>query len=393
MTNETIKTSLDDLVSLLLQGQAPFDDQAFVAAAHFYRTSTPGGAATRTQVNLAACLYLDIKGERITEPRLRDLGAWGQRNAVLADIASFTRGRRPVTSVGSGRSLMALGAPPADVLQIAVSQGLDAAQKALEGILQDRFDKRIDEIQALADQRVLAAERNTMAATELKEAAQAESRMLEQKFDQAITGRTELSNRAAAAEARAGELSTQVAAITTALSEANAQAQSAQSEVSALRDKVEGLLAKSDADRKESMLAIDRARHNSDQLLSTQQGEISRLAGLLEKSQAAGEEHAQAARRAEAEVASTRAELAAAVDKIGDLQDQIEALTAQVSEAQARAGRVDEVLAAIGEARADVIRLGEAAATSEEFQSLSAILTEVSDSVQGLNHTMLSSKK
>lgn len=370
MSTDNIKTSLDDLVSLLLQGQAPFGDAEFIAAAHFYRSHTKGGSIARAQVNLAAALYLQVKEERVTEPRIRELGGWGQRNHVLADIASFQHGQRPTTSASMGKSMLALGAPAADVLQIAVSQGLEAAQKALEAQLQERFDRRIEEIQTLADQRVLAAERNALAATELKEAAQAEARLLEQKFDQAVTGRTELTNRAAAAEARAGELATQVQALTGVLGETKDRLAKAEDDVHVLRSQLADISRQREADRKDYMLALDRARHGNDQVLAAQQAEISRLTTLLEKSQAAGEDHAQAARRAEAEVSSTRAELAAAVAKIGDLQAQLEVMGAKLDEAVARAGAGEAIVSALQVLRNEISELTNRSASTTEVQSV-----------------------
>ena len=384
MTETNLKTSLDDLVALLIQGQAPFGDPEFIAAATYYRTNTSGGAIVRQQVNLAAALYLQVKGERVTEPRIRELGGWGSRNHLLADIASFNRGNRPTTSASMGKSMMALGAPAADVLQIAVSQGLEAAQKALEKDLQARFDRRIEEIQTLADQRVLAAERNAMAATELKEAAQAESRLMEQKFDRAIMERGELTSRAVAAESRAGELATQVSALTSALAESQERLAQAEEDLASMRAQIAEIGSKREAERKEHMLALDRARHGNDQIMATQQAEISRLAAMLEKSQAAGEDHAQAARRADAEVAGTRAELAAAAAKIGDLQVQIEAMQAHAGKLDAVAERTDEIFGGLEAIGQTLTSMRDALAKNEDVSSLTESVSATAKAVSEL---------
>jgi chromosome segregation ATPase len=385
MIDNPLKTSLDDLVALLLQGQAPFGDAEFIAASTFYRQNRPGGAIARAQVNLSACLYLSVKGERITEPRIRELGGWGQRNAMLTDMASFNRGHRPTTSGTTGKSMLALGAPAADVLQIAVSQGLEAAQKAIEASMQERFERRVEEIEVLADQRVLAAERNAMAATELKEAAQAESRLLEQKFDQAVTGRTELTNRAVAAESRAEGLAAQVAAITASLTQANERLMAAEQGSRALQAQLDELQERREAERRDHMLALDRARHGNDQLLATQQGEISRLAALLERSQESGESHAQAARRAEALMAGSQAELAAAVAKIGDLQSQVEVLGVKLEEAVKAAGSGEAIVGALQVLRMDVASIASTTQQSGQdmatrLQALDATLQKVVES-------------
>lgn len=383
-TTDNLKTSLDDLVALLLQGQAPFGDTEFIAACAFYRQNRPGGAIARAQVNLAACLYLSVKGERITEPRIRELGGWGQRNALLSDMASFNRGQRPASASSMGKSMLALGAPAADVLQIAVSQGLEAAQRAIETEMQARFDRRVEEIQTLADQRVLAAERNAMAVTELKEAAQAESRMMEQKFDQALIGRTELTNRAVAAEARAQELATQVSALTASLATANERLAAAEEGARTLQVQLSDLQALRETERRDHLLALDRARHGQDQLLATQQGEISRLGALLEKAQESGEAHAQAARRAEALAASTQAELAASVAKTGDLLAQVEVLTVKFDEAVARAGAGEAIVGALQVLRKEISDLAQVTVQGTAVKSIEIKLGELSEAVRRL---------
>lgn len=391
-TTEELKTSLDDLVALLIAGKAPFGDEDFIAAATFYRHNSARGALGRQQVNLAACLYLQVKGERIAEPRIRELGGWGSRNDMLADMAGFNRGRRPATASPVGSASLALGAPPADVLQIAVSQGLEAAQRALEASIRKDFDLRVNEIQELANQRVAAAEHNVLAATELKEAAQAESRMMEQKYDAAITGRTELTNRAAAAEARAEELATQVSALTASLAQANERLAAAEQGARALQVQLSDLQAQREAERREHLLALDRARHGQDQLLAAQQGEISRLGTLLEKAQESGEAHAQAARRAESLAASTQAELAAAVAKTGDLQAQVEALTAQAGKINEIAEHTQEVLGGLEAIGQTLTGIRDQMAQGADFKSVAVKLADLGEAVRRISQERQGSK-
>jgi chromosome segregation ATPase len=308
-----------------------------------------------------------------------ELGGWGSRNDVLADITAFGRGMRPSTSTGLGKAALALAAPSTSILQMAMSQGLDAAHKALEKELRQTFDAQVAEIQRLADQRVQAAERNALAATELKEAAQAESKLLESKFDQAITGRTELTNKVVAAEARAQELATQVAALTAALAQANERLATAEQGARTLQSQLDEINARREAERREHMLALDRARHGNDQLLATQQADISRLGSLLEKAQDAGEGHAQAARRAEALVATSQAELSAAAAKIGDLQAQIETLSKQADKSAEISAHMDEVLGgleAIGQTLA-----GMRGASAESVAKVAAAVTDLGGAV------------
>lgn len=324
------KTSLDDLVALLLQGQAPFGDAEFIEAAQAYRRQMPGGSLARTQVNLAACLYLHVRGERITEPRVRDLGGWGQRNAMLADIASFQRGHRPSTRVSIGKSMLQLGAPAADVLHIAVSQGLEAAQKAMEADLQARFDLRAAEIQAVADQRVQAAERNALAATELKEAAQAQVKLLEQKFDQMVLERADLLGKAEASESRAKDLAVQVESLTASLQEAQARVRRQDEEIGQLRAQIADFVQKREHERKEHLLALDRARHGSDQVIASQQAEIKRLVILTERLQQEVSDWQSEARKARDEITRTRKALAESEAKNSELQHLMDQMMAKV---------------------------------------------------------------
>ncbi len=384
MTDANMTTSLDDLVGLLLQGKAPFGDPEFAEAARTYRSTNRGGAAVRKQVNLAACLYLQAKGERIVEPRVRELGGWGSRNDVLADMGEFTKGQRPATTVSMGKAMLSLGAPSVDILHLAMSQGLEAAHKALEAEMQAKFDKRIEEIQVLAEQRVLAAERNVLAATELKEAAQAQATLLEQKFDQAIMERVDLNREIATAQAKVSELTTQVGALTAALEDANARATRAEEEARALQQRLNEASAKREAEHKEHMLALDRARHGNDQLLATQQAEISRLGAMLEKSQAANEESSKAARRAESEVASTQAELAAAVAKIGDLQAQLDAAAGKLNDALKRAVATENFVKSMDATKDALIGLSQTVATTAALQAMEQQIANLTDSVNGL---------
>lgn len=385
MTTDTdYHTTLDDLVAMLLQGEAPFGDAEFIDAARAYRTMARGALA-RQQVNMAACLYLTVKNERPTEPRIRELGGWGQRNDVLADITGFNRGMRPSTSTSMGKAALALSAPASSILQMAMSQGLDAAQKALEDDLRRDFNVQVEEIQRLADQRVQAAERNAMAATELKEAAQAESKLMEHKFDQAITGRTELTNKAAAAESRAQELATQVASLTSTLAQANERLAMAEQGARSLQAQLDEFHARREAERREHMLALDRARHGNDQLLAAQQGEISRLGALLEKTQEAGEGHAQAARRAEAMAASTQAELAAAVDRAGDLQAQVEALTVQTGKINEIAEHTEEVLGGLEAIGQTLTGIRDQIAQGTDVKSVEVKLAELGEAMRRMS--------
>lgn len=375
-TNSEFKTTLDDLVALLLQGQSPFGDAEFIEAARVYRTQMRGAMA-RQQVNLAACLYLQVNSDRPTEPRIRELGGWGQRNDVLADIAAFNRGSRPSSSTALGAAALSLSAPGVNVLHIAMTQGLEAAQKQLEADVRKEFEVRIEEIQRLADQRVQAAEQNALGATELKEAAQAESRLLETKFDQAIIGRTELSNRAAAAEARADALSTQVESLTGTLSLANDRLATAEQLARALQAQLDDLHARRESERREHMLAMDKARHGQDQMLGNQQAEIARLGSLLEKSQEAAEANGLAARRAESLVASSQAELSAASAKIADLEEQLAALVAQ-------AGRTVELGALIANLGTSLEGIRGTVASLQEQAARASDIANVMTAIEGV---------
>lgn len=376
-TNTDFKTTLDDLVALLLQGQSPFGDAEFIEAARVYRTQMRGAMA-RQQVNLAACLYQQVNNERPTEPRIRELGGWGQRNDMLADIAAFNRGSRPSSSASIGKAALSLQAPGVNVLHLAMTQGLEAAQKQLEAQVRQEFNVRVEEIQRLADQRVQAAERNAMAATELKEAAQAEARLLESKFDQAITGRTELTNKVAAAEARADALATQVESLTTTLAQANERVAAAEQGVRTLQAQLDELHARRDAEHREHLLALDKARHGNDQLLGAQQAEIARLGGLLERAQEAGEGHAQAARRAEALVSTSQAELSAASAKIADLQDQLDVLAPQ-------AGKVAELASLIAGLGTNLEGIWKTVACLQDQSARTSDIAKVTAAIEGVS--------
>lgn len=281
------RQTLDDLVALLGQGQVTFGDAEFSAAAAEYRNGAAPGKHSRRQVNLAACLYLQAKGEPITLPRVTDLGGWGQRNTMLQDIADFVRhGERPSTTTTAVQALASTRAPARSVMETAISQGIAAAEQILEANLRTEYEERLARINEVADLRVHAADQRAAKANELKESAQAQAQLLEQRYDALLQTQDELKRSEASAVARADELSHQVTALSRSVSEANSRANGLEADLADLRRQLSEAFEEREATRKSHLLALDQARHANDQNLSKLTSAISSAHAEREVTQA-----------------------------------------------------------------------------------------------------------
>lgn len=264
-------STLDDLVALLLQGQHPFDDEAFRQAGSLYRLDSPvKGAVVRQQVNLAACLYLEVKGERPTEPRVKSLGGWGSRNDILADIGAFHSGRRPVSSSTLSNALPALpassGMKAGDALQIVMQQGLEAAQRMITESVRAEFEERLQHAQEDFSRRLKNFEEMALEAGRRQESAESQRLILERKLDETLERSTAVVAELAVAKAEGESAKIQTVALIETVQRERAALDAANVEIRHLGEKLTRAMESAEQERRQQLLGLDAVRQKDVQI-------------------------------------------------------------------------------------------------------------------------------
>jgi hypothetical protein len=266
LTAEKIMSnSLDDLIALLLQKQHPFSEETFLQAMTMYRQESPiKGSMLRQQVNLAACLYLDVTGERPSQPRVVQIGGWGSRNDVLADIANFHRGRRPTTQTSSIAALPSVlpgvGMKAGDALLIATQQGLEAARKMIEDSVRAEFETRLAAASEDFSQRLAAYEEVVNEAGNRKDLAEAQRLLMERKLDEANQMITTISAGTARTQAELEANKVQNRALTENLVRDRAALDATNMLIVDLKEKLEKASTSDEAERRQALLHLDASR-------------------------------------------------------------------------------------------------------------------------------------
>ena len=258
-------TTLDDLVALLIQGQHPFEEDALRQACAMYRANSPiRGATVRKQVNLAICLYLDVIGERVTERRVSELGGWGSRNDVLADVGSFHRGSRPTSGVSMAVAMPALlpamGLKAGDALQMAMLQGLEAAQRMIEQSVKSEFDQRLKVAQEDFNRRLTNFEGMVTEATRRQEAAESQRLILERRLDEAGVTIAALSGQIAAGTATWESVKTTNSALTETLARERNALDTLAVENRRLSEQYKESIELADRERRSNLLNVEALR-------------------------------------------------------------------------------------------------------------------------------------
>ena len=275
-----MSSTLDDLIALLLQKQHPFTEETFLQAAVMFRqASAQKGSMLRQQVNLAACLYLDVTGERLSQPRVVQIGGWGSRNDVLADIANFHRGRRPTTSTSSVAALPSVlpgvGMGASDALQIATQQGLEAARKMIEESVRSEFENRLTAASQDFSRRLADYEEVVNEAVRRQDAAEAQRLLIERKLDEANQMITSISEDTAQTKAELEAHKIQTRALTENLARDRAALDAANMLAVDLKEKLEKANISIEAERRQALLHLDASRQKD--------VAIDKIRALLEK--------------------------------------------------------------------------------------------------------------
>jgi hypothetical protein len=274
-------SSFEDYVALLREKLCPFTEEEFRSSIALYRhdNSLFRGAALRQQVNLAACLYLEVNSERPSEPRVKAVGGWGSRNDLLADIARFHSGSRPATSVSVTSALPSIssgqGMMVGDALQIATSQGLEAAQKMIEASVKGEFESRLQAATEEFARRTRAFEEMVAEAQRRQEAAESQRLIIERKLDEALQSNIKLSSDAAAAIASYGASQIQTEALIENLSRERAARDQAAIELIDLSKRLSDSIEATERERRQQLLHLDASRQKDAQ--------IDKIKALLEK--------------------------------------------------------------------------------------------------------------
>lgn len=265
-------SSFEDYVALLREKLCPFTEEDFRSSIALYRhdNSIFRGAALRQQVNLAACLYLEVNSERPSEPRVKAVGGWGSRNDLLGDIGRFHSGARPTSSVSVTSALPSIspgqGMRVGDALQIATSQGLEAAQKMIEAAVKGDFDNRLQAATEEFARRTRAFEDMVADAQRRQEAAESQRLIIERKLDEALQSNIKLSSDAAAAIASYGAAQIQTEALIENLSRERVARDQAGAELLDLSKRLTDSMESTERERRQQLLHLDASRQKDAQI-------------------------------------------------------------------------------------------------------------------------------